>query len=86
MTDLGKLLNTDWRGSALCAQVGGDLWFPDKGENAVDAKRVCARCPVRRECLDEALTRCSWDDQYGVRGGLSPRERDRIRTETRSAA
>ncbi len=35
------------------------------------AKAVCARCPVRAACLDEALIRIP----YGIAGGLTPEER-----------
>lgn len=69
----------EWRDSALCAQTDPDIFFPDKGDNAAEAKRVCSFCEVREECLADALIRPSWADQYGVRGGFSPRERDKIR-------
>jgi len=73
-----------WMDEALCAQVGGDGFFPEKGgpdepaENTVSvsqAKRVCEQCPVRRQCLDYALTRRIPD---GVWGGTAPRERRRL--------
>ena len=44
---------------ALCAQVDPDLFFPDKGESPRPAKRVCASCEVRAECLQDALDRGS---------------------------
>ena len=66
-----------WLEYAACAGVDADLFFPvgngdSVGEQTADAKRVCAGCPVKSECLDWALeTR-----QYtGVWGGLSERER-----------
>lgn len=62
-----------WRARALCAEVGGDVFFPEKGEPAGDAKAVCARCPVQGECLWDALER--GDVTYGVLGGMSPQER-----------
>ncbi len=61
-----------WSVSALCAQVGRDLWFPEGKGKAPEAKRICRRCPVREPCLEEALR---LGDEYGVRGGLSARER-----------
>ena len=63
-----------WAELALCAQVGGDLWFPEKGEPTRNPKRVCRACEVRAECLDYALEHGIRD---GVWGGLSDRERRR---------
>jgi len=63
----------EWAGEALCAQIGGDLWFGGKGESYEPAKRICAACPVRPECLEYALAAGEW--RHGVWGGMSPRER-----------
>src|SRR4051794_14169037 len=38
------------------------------------AKAVCARCPVREQCLTEALARIP----YGIAGGLTEHERRRL--------
>ncbi len=65
-----------WQDSALCAYVGGDVWFPDKGEPTGAAKRVCADCTVQAECLEYALDH---DERFGIWGGKSERERRRIR-------
>jgi WhiB family transcriptional regulator, redox-sensing transcriptional regulator len=62
----------DWRVRALCAQVDPDIFFPEKGESPAAAKRVCASCEVRAECLQDALDR---NERFGVWGGLSERER-----------
>jgi WhiB family redox-sensing transcriptional regulator len=65
-----------WRDAGLCAEVDPELFFPEKGGTAAPAKRVCRSCPVRAECLDYALGR---DVQHGVWGGLSERERRRLK-------
>lgn len=65
-----------WQDDALCAQVGDDFWFPDKGGSTREAKGVCGRCPVRAECLEYALAN---DERFGVWGGMSERERRRLR-------
>jgi hypothetical protein len=65
-----------WMGDAACAEIGGDEWFPDKGGSTREAKRICARCPVRAECLDYALAH---DERFGIWGGVSERERRRIK-------
>ena len=43
-----------------------------KGSPPAPAKRVCASCEVRAECLQDALDR---GERFGVWGGLSERER-----------
>jgi hypothetical protein len=61
--------------SALCAQTDPEIFFPEKGGSTVAAKKVCMRCPERVDCLEDVLqTR----ERFGIRGGLSPRERDKI--------
>jgi WhiB family redox-sensing transcriptional regulator len=61
-----------WRDEAVCAQIGSDLWFPEKGGSARRAKEICETCPVRVECLEYALAQ---DEQFGVFGGMSRKER-----------
>lgn len=65
-----------WQDEALCAQIDIDLFFPDKGGSVLAAKRICAQCPVTRECLDDALAH---NDRFGVWGGLSEQERRRMK-------
>jgi WhiB family transcriptional regulator, redox-sensing transcriptional regulator len=62
----------DWQDRALCAQNDPEAFFPDKGESSAPAKRVCAGCEVRPECLQYALDH---RERFGVWGGLSERER-----------
>ena len=64
---------TDWRDDALCRQVDGNLWFPKQGASLAPAKKICAVCPVRLECLDYALTT---GQHEGVWGGLSANQRE----------
>jgi len=65
-----------WRDEAVCRQVDPELFFPDTGGSARAAKRVCAGCPVRSQCLDWALAH---DQRYGVWGGLTVGERMQLR-------
>jgi WhiB family redox-sensing transcriptional regulator len=67
----------DWE-KALCRQVDPDLWFPEKGGSTRDPKAICADCPIRPECLEYALEK---DERFGVWGGMSERERRRIKRE-----
>jgi hypothetical protein len=71
-----------WRARAACRGVDPELFFPAAERGPVRAvqvaaaKAVCAGCPVRAECLDEALARIP----YGIAGGLTENERRRLRT------
>jgi WhiB family redox-sensing transcriptional regulator len=67
----------DWLVDAECNGVDPDLFFPKRGEDATAAKAVCARCVARFECLEYALDE---NIMHGVWGGLSGRERRRIRS------
>ncbi len=62
-----------WRDQATCREVDPELFFPEAGGGGRAAKRVCAVCPVRTECLADALDRR--DTAYGVLGGMTPSER-----------
>jgi WhiB family transcriptional regulator, redox-sensing transcriptional regulator len=65
-----------WQEQALCAYVDPDVFFPEKGGSSREAKRICAQCTVQRECLDYALAN---DERFGIWGGLSERERRRLK-------
>lgn len=62
--------------SALCAQTDPELFFPEKGGSTLSAKRICEACPVRMDCLLEALAN---DYVDGIWGGLSPKERQALK-------
>ena len=65
-----------WQEKALCAQTDPEEFFPEKGGSTREAKRVCSSCEVRSECLEYALEN---DERFGIWGGLSERERRRMR-------
>ena len=65
-----------WQEKALCAQTDPEAFFPEKGGSTREAKRVCTSCEVRAECLEYALEN---DERFGIWGGLSERERRRMR-------
>lgn len=74
-------LNRTWRRHALCAGMDTDLFFADRGNEAKqqneEAKAICRVCPVRFDCLEDALNEPQpW---FGVRGGLTAKERRRIK-------
>ena len=70
-----------WRDLAACADIGGDLWFPEKGESAEPAKAVCAICPSRLPCREYSLQR---NETFGVWGGLAEADRRRLRRQQRN--
>lgn len=72
-----------WTELALCAEVGDDFWFPEKGGSTAAAKRVCRSCVVRAECLEYALEH---DERFGIWGGMSERERRRLKRGADKAA
>jgi WhiB family redox-sensing transcriptional regulator len=65
-----------WQERALCAQTDPESFFPEKGGSTREAKRVCLSCEVRAECLEYALGN---DERFGIWGGLSERERRRLK-------
>ena len=65
-----------WQDRALCAQTDPEAFFPETGGSTREAKKVCSSCEVRIECLDYALAH---DERFGVWGGLSERERRKLK-------
>lgn len=74
-------MSADWRSRAACRGMDGEIFFPTAEDGpayeaqVAVAKAVCARCPVRAECLEEARARIP----YGIAGGQTPEERARRR-------
>ncbi len=79
-TDLSEPGEATWRLDALCAETDPEAFFPEKGGSTREAKRVCTGCSVRTQCLEFALAN---DERFGIWGGLSERERRRVRLERR---
>lgn len=78
----GMSQEEDWRTKALCKdwdfKKRGDPWHP-KSESqlaAMEGKNLCGGCPVRFDCLIDAVTS---DTKHGIRGGATPDERRRLR-------
>jgi WhiB family redox-sensing transcriptional regulator len=65
-----------WQDQASCLGMDPDLFFPERGASTRDAKAICAACPVRVECLEFALSN---GEKFGIWGGMSERERRRVR-------
>lgn len=61
----------DWAGRAACRTSDPDSLFV-QGAAQNRAKTVCMGCPVRTECLADALDNRV---EFGVWGGMTERER-----------
>ncbi len=71
----------NWRDKAACLAENPELFFPiGSAEPAMiqqqQAKKVCARCVVREECLQWAI---DVHQDHGVWGGLGENERRALR-------
>lgn len=66
-----------WIEKANCLTEDPDLFFPGQTEHVklAKAKLVCGECAVREECLKWAFDS---DQRFGVLGGMSEQERERI--------
>lgn len=69
-------IEDQWQERALCAQTDPEAFFPEKGGSTREAKRICLGCEVKDECLEYALAN---DERFGIWGGLSERERRRLK-------
>ena len=77
----------NWRADAACKGMDTELWFPPREKElykpiATISKGICLgkngrpECPVRKECLMYSET---MNEQYGIWGGLSHRERNALK-------
>ncbi|MCW2900007.1 MAG: whiB [Streptosporangiaceae bacterium] len=77
-----------WMDRAACLTRDPELFFPigttgPAAQQADSAKRICALCPARIECLEYAI---ETGQDFGVWGGLDEDERrDLRRQESRRA-
>lgn len=69
-----------WFDKAACRGSDVSIFFPERGEDTGPAKAICSQCPVRVTCLEHAMER----RELGIRGGLSERERRKIRKARRA--
>lgn len=69
-----------WQEYAACLTVDPEVFFPGPYDSDKPAKKVCEGCSVREACLEAALAN---HEKHGIWGGLSERERGRIRRERR---
>ena len=75
-------MDTEWMANGNCASEPPSLFFPSDGVGVEVARRICATCPVKEQCLEHALVNRI---DHGVWGGASERERRRILKRRRTA-
>jgi len=67
-----ELVRPDWHRYATCLGEGTDIFFHERYTHAVkEAKKLCAICVVRQNCLDFAIR----NECVGVWGGMTTQER-----------
>jgi WhiB family transcriptional regulator, redox-sensing transcriptional regulator len=68
-------MDNNWMARGDCRYEPPATFFPSDGVGVEVAKRICAACPVREQCLEYAL-----DNRidHGVWGGTSERQRRRL--------
>jgi hypothetical protein len=78
-----KIARSSWYDDAACRGMNPQLWIPsidhtvEDREAAREGQRACFRlCPVREECLAEAVEN---NEPESVWGGLTPPQRVRWR-------
>jgi WhiB family redox-sensing transcriptional regulator len=66
----------DWQLQSSCRGLVDDsIFFPQLISQARAGKRICLDCPVRPQCLEDALVK---GDMFGTRGGLDQWERRKL--------
>ena len=77
-------MNLAWRQQGRCRGVDPTVFYPVSDEDeALEAKQICATCPVRVACLEYALAA---REKHGVWGGATERERRRMLRQRRKTA
>lgn len=74
-------MDTTWMATGNCNNHPPAVFFPSDGVGVEVAKKICATCPVKDQCLEYAL------DQridHGVWGGASERQRRRLLKQRRA--
>jgi len=71
------LVSVSWVERASCRGRPLSWWYPRRGDwfTGQVARAVCRSCPVRCECLEDALAFEVEGERFGIRGALSADER-----------
>ena len=69
-----------WIDDAACRDRPTWWWFPGRGHTleVEVALSICRTCPVRRQCLADALDLEAPGERFGIVGGLTPDQRAQL--------
>lgn len=73
-----------WIKQAACRGMSTSVFFVEhgQGKDVKHAIAICRRCPVREDCLEYALAN---GERFGVWGGLTVNQREKVRDDRRAA-
>ena len=57
-------------------EIDPDIWYSDARRKQRQAKAACAACPMRQQCLSQALVE---GEEWGIWGGLTTSERESLK-------
>jgi WhiB family redox-sensing transcriptional regulator len=75
LTSLPDVANEPWRTRAACSGTDPELFFAGDPASVESARALCAGCPVRNPCLQDAL---ALGEMHGVWGGMPEGQRRRL--------
>lgn len=61
-----------WLDRAACVDVAISVFYPEDGNDLMEALLICGSCPVRAECLEYAIAA---RERHGIWGGTTPEHR-----------
>ena len=70
----------DWRTQAACLDHNPEMFFPDPADRdgEDEAIAICETCPVKADCLTDAMESETYrltSGRHGIWGGKTPRQR-----------
>jgi WhiB family redox-sensing transcriptional regulator len=67
---------------AACTDQDTSIFFSDADQQIRQALAICNRCPIKKECLEDAIT----NNEFGVWGGTTELMREQLRYGSNSLA
>ena len=64
-----------WMAKARCRGLDPELFHPEDNTGVKAAKAICADCPVKQDCLDQAIRA---HEPYAIWGGLTVKQRQKV--------
>lgn len=76
------IMNEEIMAQAACKTADPEIFFVDAKEKdlVAEAKSYCGICPIVMQCLTYALS----NEEFGIWGGTTASERDRVRNNPRA--